>query len=62
MFCAGVLPSVCLPSISCVGAWASEDAPKSGSQVSSLGTVSAAIGVRKKTHWFLSFQADGNAR
>lgn len=44
----GLLPLVCVLSISCVEACASEDAPKSGSQVSSLGTVSAAIGVTEK--------------
>lgn len=40
-----VLPFFCLLSISCVGACASEEGLKSGSQVSSFGTVSAAIGV-----------------
>ena len=37
-----------LVTISCVGACASEETPKSGSQVSSVGTVSAAIGVTEK--------------
>lgn len=44
----GLLPLVCVLSISCVVACANEDAPKSGSQVSSLGTVSASIGVTEK--------------
>lgn len=44
----GLLPFVCVLSISCVGACASEETPKSGSQVSSVGTVAAAIGVTEK--------------
>lgn len=44
----GILPFVCLLSISCVGACASEEALKSGSQVSSFGAVTAAIGVTEK--------------
>lgn len=41
-------PLFCLLSLLSVGACASEETLKSGSQVSSLGTVSAAIGVTEK--------------
>ena len=44
----GVLPLACLLSICCFGAYASEANPRSGSQTSSFGTVSAAIGMTDK--------------
>lgn len=44
----GVFSLVCLLSVCCFEAYASGTAPKSGSQISSFGTVSAAIGVTDK--------------
>lgn len=53
---AGILSLVGLLSICCFGAYASDEIPKSGSQSSSLGTVSAAIGVTdKKVSGFYHF-------